>query len=514
MDNNMNQNNNNQNIENQGMGNTTGASSQNETFSPNTARPQYSSFQQNAPQQNAQGTNGQQRYNNPYGNPYQQPQYQNFYQQPNGYAQQAPKQPKKKTQMPAFGKSLAKCSALALTFGLVGGIAFNGVNYVSNQLFGNAVQSQDVNKGNEAADNNAVANNNQPSSTGIINTTNSGYAAELTDVSGIVEEVMPSIVAITNTSTVTYQTFWGQNQSYENQSCGSGIIVRQDDKYMYIVTNNHVIDKADTLTVQFADGKTASCEVKGTDAPDDLAVVKVAIASIEKDTLGKIKVAQIGNSDEIQLGEASIAIGNALGHGQSVTTGVVSALNRTVSVADETTGATVTNSNLIQTDAAINPGNSGGALLNASGQVIGINSAKYSDTSVEGIGYAIPISYAMPIVDQLITREKVDQAQSGYLGIQGQDVSTDVSKAYGFPIGVYVYDVIKGSAAQEAGILPGDIITKLGTQQITGMSELKEQLSYYKKGETVDVTISRRGTDGFEEQTIQVTLGAQSTISQ
>ena len=446
---------------------------------------------------------------NPYQQPnYQQPNYQQSnYQQNNSqnlHTQGDSKPPKKKN---SFAVTLGKCAVIALVFGLVAGTVFTGVNFVGNKVLG--VSSDKVEEGNKKSD--SEKEEVQLQQQGEIEQTAVGNAEELTDVSQIVSEVMPSIVAITNTTTVTYQQFWGPSQSYESSSCGSGIIISQDDTYLYIVTNNHVVDGADKLTVQFCDESTVSCEVKGTDAADDLAVVKVALDSIEPETLSKIKVATVGDSDQVQVGAASIAIGNALGYGQSVTTGVISALNRTVTVSDESSGLTVTNNNLIQTDAAINPGNSGGALLNAQGEVIGINSAKYSDTAVEGIGYAIPMADALPIIQQLITREKVDEAKSAYLGIQGQDVSSDVAQAYGMPEGVYVYSVISNSAADQAGIRQGDIITKFDGQQITSMSALKELLSYYEEGQTATITVQRMVEGGYQETDIQVTLGGQSS---
>ena len=330
-------------------------------------------------------------------------------------------------------------------------------------------------------------------------------------MSAIAKEAMPSIVAITNTGTVSYQTFWG-TQEQQSQSAGSGIIIKQDKKYLYIATNNHVVADADSLTVQFCDDETVSCEVKGTDEADDLAVVKVALSSIKKDTLNAIKIASVNDSDDLQVGQGVIAIGNALGYGQSVTNGIISALGRSVSVQDETNGQTVTNNNMIQTNAAINPGNSGGALLNAQGEVIGINSAKYSDTSVEGFGYAIPMSDAMPIINQLIEREKVDQSQQAFLGIQGQDISSDVAKAYNMPKGVYVYQVVSGSAADKAGIRQGDIITSFDGQAVSTMQQLKELMTYYKSGQKVKVTFQRLG-NGYEEQTVEVTLLSQSGVT-
>jgi serine protease Do len=276
-----------------------------------------------------------------------------------------------------------------------------------------------------------------------------------------------------------------------------------------------VVSGADSLTVQFVDDSTVSCEIQGTDSSDDLAVVKAAISSIDQDTLNSIKVAAVGDSDSLKVGEATIAIGNALGYGQSVTTGIVSALGRTVTVSDGYySSQTVTNTNLIQTDAAINPGNSGGALLNAKGEVIGINSAKYSDTDVEGIGYAIPITDAMEIVDQLIENGVVTSAQTAYLGIQGTNVSEDMSQVYGMPVGVYVYSVISGSGAESAGLHQGDIITAMDGQTVTTMDELKSMLEDYEAGDTVTLTVERIQNEGYQSMEVSVVLTAASSISQ
>lgn len=455
----------------------------------------YSNYNNYNNQSNREGEN--------YSNPYQQPGFGNTSNYQSMNTQGSSKPPKKNNH---FGVTLAKCAAIALVFGLVAGTVFTGVNFIGNKVLGGS--SNKVEERNTSTEREEV----QLPQQGEIEQTSTGNATELTDVSQIVDEVMPSIVAITNTSTVTYQGFWGPSQSYESSSCGSGIIISQDQQYLYIVTNNHVVEGADKLTVQFSDESTVSCEVKGTDAADDLAVVKVALDSIEPETLNQIKVATVGDSGLMQVGAAAIAIGNALGYGQSVTTGVISALGRTVTVSDESSGMTVTNNNLIQTDAAINPGNSGGALLNAQGEVIGINSAKYSDTAVEGIGYAIPMADALPIIEQLITREKVDEAKSAYLGIQGQDVSSDVAQAYGMPEGVYVYSVVSGSAAEQAGIRQGDIITKFDGQQITSMSSLKELLTYYAEGQQVTITVQRMTEGSYQGAEIQVTLGGQSSV--
>ena len=404
-----------------------------------------------------------------------------------------PEKKKKERKPGGFGKQLAKCAALALVFGLVAGGVMTGVNYASRKIFG-TTNASNVQASLTTGDDSTV----QPTAI------SSSYVA--TDVSDIVDEVMPSIVAITNVSQTEYQSFWGQSKTYESTSCGSGIIVSQDNEYLYVATNNHVVEGANSLTVTFANDDTVSAEIKGTDPSTDLAVVKVALSSIKDDTMSEIKVATLGSSDTLKVGESCIAIGNALGYGQSVTTGVISALNREVSVSDSSSSTNYT-AELIQTDAAINPGNSGGALLNTAGEVIGINSVKYSDTSVEGIGYAIPMDTAKPIIEELITKEKVDESNSAYLGIVGVDVTSDVAKTYNMPTGVYVAQVMEGAAAEQAGIQKGDIITKFDGKDVTSMEELSSNMQYYAAGTTVDVVIERSSNGQYEEQTISVTLG-------
>ena len=411
-----------------------------------------------------------------------------------------PEKKKKERKLGGFGKQLAKCAALALVFGLVAGGVMTGVNYASGKVLG-TTNAGNVQASLTTGDDSTV----QPTAI------SSSYVA--TDVSDIVDEVMPSIVAITNVSQTEYQSFWGQSKTYESTSCGSGIIVSQDKEYLYVATNNHVVEGANSLTVTFANDDTVSAEIKGTDPSTDLAVVKVALSSIKDDTMSAIKVATLGSSDTLKVGESCIAIGNALGYGQSVTTGVISALNREVSVSDSSSSTNYT-AELIQTDAAINPGNSGGALLNTAGEVIGINSVKYSDTSVEGIGYAIPMDTAKPIIEELITKEKVDESNSAYLGIAGVDVTSDVAKTYNMPTGVYVAQVMEGAAAEQAGggaanagIQKGDIITKFDGKDVTSMEELSSNMQYYAAGTTVDVVIERSSNGQYEEQTISVTLG-------
>ena len=327
----------------------------------------------------------------------------------------------------------------------------------------------------------------------------------ITDVTNVVEAVMPSVVSITNTSIVT-QSFWGQQFTSENASSGSGFIVGENENELLIVTNNHVITDSTELKVQFIDESVATAKIKGADSNMDLAVLAVPLEQLEQKTREVISIAVLGDSESLKVGEPAIAIGNALGYGQSVTTGVISALNRQIMVEDGTTVGS-----LIQTDAAINPGNSGGALLNVNGEVVGINSNKMGGNAIEGMGYAIPISKAKPIIEELMsreTRDKVAQERKGYLGISGLDVTSEVSKMYGMPLGVYVAQVYEGGAAK-AGMLKGDIITAFDGNTVTTMEELQEYLEYYEIGSTVLVTIERPTAGGYIEQTLLVSLGEQ-----
>ena len=405
--------------------------------------------------------------------------------------QRAPRKPG------AFGPFAAKTVAAALIFGLVGGGVFTGVSYVGTRAISDSST--------------ASAKLTTTTSSGT-KQTSSGDAKDLTDVSSVVDEVMPSIVAITNTGTVTYNSFFGK-KSQQSQSCGSGIIVSEDDDYLYIATNNHVVADSEELTVQFDDDSVVKAEIRGTDPDDDLAVVRVKKSDLGKDTYSNIKIATIGDSESVAVGSPAIAIGNALGYGQSVTTGIVSALNRTVTTQDSQTGETVTNNNLIQTDAAINPGNSGGALLNENGEVIGINSVKYSSTDVEGIGYAIPMSVAKPIIESLIQDGKYTNENQAYLGIKGGDVSSDMV-AYGFPQGVYVSSVSTGSGAANAGLQEGDIITAIDSTKISSMTELQSALKSYKAGDKVTLTVARQSGRQYEESKVEVTLSSAKDIQQ
>ena len=405
--------------------------------------------------------------------------------------QRAPRKPG------AFGPFAAKTVAAALIFGLVGGSVFTGVSYIGTKAISNS---------------SAASAKLSTTTSGGAKQTSSGDAKDLTDVSSVVDEVMPSIVAITNTGTVTYNSFFGK-QSQQSQSCGSGIIVSEDDDYLYVATNNHVVADSEELTVQFDDDSVVKAEIRGTDPDDDLAVVRVKKSDLGKDTYNNIKIATIGDSDNVAVGSPAIAIGNALGYGQSVTTGIVSALNRTVTTQDSQTGETVTNNKLIQTDAAINPGNSGGALLNENGEVIGINSVKYSSTEVEGIGYAIPMSVAKPIIESLIQDGKYTNENQAYLGIKGGDVSSEMV-AYGFPQGVYVSSVSAGSGAANAGLQEGDIITAVDSTKISSMTELQSALKSYKAGDKVTLTVARQSGRQYEESKVEVTLSSAKDIQQ
>lgn len=389
-------------------------------------------------------------------------------------------------------KKGVKFIALALTFGVLSSAAFQGTNY----LFQKGSGSEDA-SGQKAELNRADA-------VGTSSGSSEDRQGASSDVSSIAEEAMPSLVSITNKSVQEMQTLFGQSQAYESTSSGSGIIIGQTDTELLIVTNNHVISGSETLSAGFIDQSAAQAVVKGTDADHDIAVIAVNLNDISEETKEQIRVIEIGSSSELQVGQQVVAIGNALGYGQSVTTGIVSALDRDVTIEG------VTNS-LIQTDAAINPGNSGGALLNMSGQLVGINSAKFSDTTVEGMGYAIPVDNVADIMENLMNRtartEKTEENERGVLGIAGQDVTAEVSEAYDMPKGVYIVSVEKGSAAGKAGLKKGDIITKFDGTSVTGIQELKEELTYYKAGEEIEITYSSAQDGQYQEKTVSVTLG-------
>ena len=432
-------------------------------------------------------------------NYYERKESENYYTNASTYTEsQQEKKPKKEKvkKKHGFGATLGKTAAVALVFGLVSGTVFYGTGYALDYANGKIVNTED----NTVTQVTSGSNNG-----GSLSATNVSTATTINDVSDIVDNVMPSIVSITNVGQQTVN-FFGQRVTQDTEGAGSGIIIAQTEDTIYIATNNHVVANSTQLTVNFIDDQSVTAEIKGTDASTDLAVIAVKVSDIPKDTLKQIKVATLGNSDDIRVGEGTVAIGNALGYGQSVTTGVISALNREVTVQDENTGTSVTN-DLIQTSAAINPGNSGGALLNMNGEVIGINSVKYSDEDVEGMGFAIPISQAEPIINDLINREVVDEADSAYLGIAGQDVTSQISEAYGMPEGVYVTQVKEGTAAEKAGIQKGDIITEFDGKKVSSMEGLRDNMQYYAAGTTVDVVVQKNQNGEWQEQTISVTLG-------
>lgn len=408
----------------------------------------------------------------------------------------------KKSPFAGFGVTLIKTVTIALVFGLVAGVAGSAVLHFSGISLG-IFSEVENDKNDSGSKDDADADKG---STGNLQQTNTDVQTTVAvmDVSDIVSNVMPSVVAISNKGEIKYQGMWGQTYTQETESAGTGFLVEQDADYIYIATNNHVVAGATELTVQFSDATTAKAEIKGTVASKDLAVIKVALKDISADTMKTIRIATLGDSTALEAGEPAIAIGNALGYGQSVTTGVISALGRSVSVQDSSTGVTVVNNNLIQTDAAINPGNSGGALLNIKGEVIGINSVKYAQTEVEGIGYAIPINDAMLIINKMIDGEKIDESRSGYLGIRGRDSS----------LGAYIVEVLPGSAAKKAGMEAGDIITEFEGTAIATMSQLQELLSYYPAGDKVEFVILRPlGNDQYSKIGITVELGDASILN-
>lgn len=333
--------------------------------------------------------------------------------------------------------------------------------------------------------------------------------APATDVSQVVEEAMPAVVAVA--STAVYQMpdfgfgwfFGGGSQSYEVPSSGSGIIIGENDTELLIVTNNHVVQDTVSLKITFVDDTAVDAVIKGTDTDTDLAVISVPLDQIPQETKEKIAVARLGDSDGLKVGQGVIAIGNALGYGQSVTVGYVSALNREIKTSDGNTRV------LLQTDAAINPGNSGGALLNMKGEVIGINAAKYSSTEVEGIGYAIPVSGVQEILDELMnrkTRSEVAEEKRGYLGIQGTTVDEDAAAAFGMPKGVYVYKILKDGAAADSQLREKDIITKLDGMTVKSMQELQKFLKGYEAGETIELLVQRQEDGQYKEIQVPVTL--------
>lgn len=411
------------------------------------------------------------------------------------------KQKEKKTRG-GFRKVVA-CAGLGLCFGLCAGAGAYAVG-TSTGLFEKwdavieaeksaslaASQAASMNASIKNADNSVIKTND--------------ITSVSSDVSAVVEQAMPSMVSIMN-HYVEKISYFGQIMEQDQNATGSGIIVGQNDTELLIATNFHVVENATDLTVHFADDEEVKAVIKGTDSDMDLAVIAVSLGDMSEETKSKISIAKLGDSDGLKLGEPVIAIGNALGYGQSVTGGWVSALNREVELEDGSKGT------FIQTDAAINPGNSGGALLNMNGEVIGINSNKIGGTVIEGIGYAIPISAASPILEDLMSKETrtlVADEESGYLGIYPQSVTTEAAQIYGMPEGVFVYQLDEGTPAAEGGMLKGDIITKLDGNRLSTADELHEKLKYYHTGETIDVIVMRNVDGEYKEITLQITLGS------
>lgn len=422
----------------------------------------------------------------------------------------------------SFQKKAGVTIALAVIFGLVAAVVFQAANFAADRFLNTGKSSVQI-KTTDSVDLQETASDDSTADKVLSDSENGTVAA-------VAQASMPSVVAITTVSVQEIPSFFGySSHQYKSASTGSGIIVGDNDDELLIATNNHVVDGATTLSVCFIGDDVANAEtetvnagdngdlnvedavsakIKGTDADNDLAVVAVKKSDIPEDTLNQIKIAQIGSSDDLAVGQQVVAIGNALGYGQSVTSGWISALNRTISTDDGTNST-----GLIQTDAAINPGNSGGALLNMKGELIGINSAKYADSAVEGMGYAIPISKAKPILEELMnreTREKVDSSKKGYLGVSLANLTTEAIEMYNMPTGAFVRSVEDDSPAQEAGICKGDIIVKFDGQKVSDGDDLLDKLQYYKSGEKIETVIARATNGEYEENTIELTLGTRS----
>lgn len=388
-------------------------------------------------------------------------------------------------------KTFLTATTCAAIFGLVGGVTFEGASYIY--------------KNNFVSESSATPATTSIKTTSLSSTSTSDSTND-SGVSTVSENVLPSIVAIDVTVTETASDMFGRTYSQDATGSGSGIIVAQDSNYLYIATNNHVVDGATKVSVTFNDESVNAATVKGTDSDADLAVVQIPVKDLTSETLGNIKVATLGNSDDVKVGNQAIAIGNALGYGTSVTVGYISAKEREVSAEDVTM-------KLLQTDAAINPGNSGGALVDSTGAVIGINSAKYADEEVEGMGFAIPISTAVPIINDIIESEEVSEDEQGYLGIKGTDVSSEYAEYYNMPEGVYVSEVTSDSPAEDGGMKSGDIIVKFDGKDVTTMTGLQEKLSNTNAGTKVKVVVKRSDDGEYKEKTLTITLGKKSDSS-
>ena len=410
----------------------------------------------------------------------------------NNMKQKKAKDKKPKNRKSGFGKKAACVVAAAVVFGLVAGVVFQGVRYGSDKLLGKDSQITTEQSAEGSTENNAPQLKQASS-----DTTSTVY-----DVATVAQKVMPSIVSITGTYVTTYD-YWFNSYQQESTGAGSGIIIGKDDQYLYLATNYHVVQNAKSLSVTFVDGKSADATVKGYVENNDIAVVTVKLSDISNDTLNEIKEIQVGSSDDLAVGDPCVAIGNALGYGQSVTVGYISALNREISASDETV-------KVLQTDAAINPGNSGGALVNMQGELIGINTAKYSDTSVEGMGYALPISDVQDIINDLIAGKNVsnDGTTSGqaYLGISAQTITSQYAQLLNMPEGVYISSVEQGSAAEECGLQSGDIICSLDGEDIADMETFHDKIVACNPGDKVTIVYYRNNNGNYEKQTATATL--------
>lgn len=450
--------------------------------------------------------------------------YQYTCQQPTGSRE--PENKKKKGN--GLGKKMIAGICCGLCFGIFAALGFQAVNTatdilkasVGNQIKQTGILDEKSDAQEETAEEEkqeqTQAAEKEQKQEAVPTIAAADVQSPVLDVSEVVKRVMPSVVSVNN-KYVEKMSFFGQQYSSEASSTGSGIIVGQNDTELLLVSNHHVVASAEELTVQFIDGSQVQAQIKGTDEDKDLAVIAVQLDDISDETMEQIAIASLGDSDELTVGEPVIAIGNALGYGQSVTTGVVSALNRPIATSEQLSAQEAADTEIntfIQTDAAINPGNSGGALLNIQGEVIGINSNKIGGSSVEGMGYAIPISDAEPIIEDLMSKEtrlKVDEDKKGYLGITGVDVVAEYAEIYGMPQGVYVSSVMEGTGAYEAGLVKGDIITAINGENVESMSQLKEELCYYAAGETVELTIMQGSPTGYQSKDVSVTLGLQSS---
>ena len=434
----------------------------------------------------------------------------NVYQQPTNVLSDDHRAKKEQRAKNHFMRKALACAGFGLFFGMCTGLGFYGVYQASGmakQIKENTVayENRATNTISTTTETNTKEQNSLKAEEGSDKAKlNVSYSTTDSDITGVVNNVMPAMVSIVNHST-TIESFFGQRYEAESEASGSGIVVAENDEELLIVTNHHVAANATTLDITFIDGSTAEAKAKGYDADMDIAVLAVLKSDLSEETRNSIAIASLGDSDSLKLGEPVIAIGNALGYGQSVTNGIVSALNREVEMEDGSVGT------FVQTNAAINPGNSGGALLNMNGEVIGINSNKIGGTAIEGMGYAIPINVARPIIDELMQRKtmrnEVNVEERGYLGITPQEITSDIAQRYKLPTGVLVYSLEPEEAAAKAGIKEEDIITKFDGSRISGYNDLQEMLKYYSAGDEVEITVMRKSDDGYKEFTYNVTLG-------